>query len=119
MPSASVSTATAVKPGFFSNWRKANLKSFMVRGQWSVVRCHLFFYSAFRAPRSEFGSFITQRLHRIDSRRPARRQPASEDRDNKERCGSQKEHRRIPRRNAEQKTLHQSCPAQRQHESGN
>src|SRR6185503_8687829 len=33
MPSASVSTATAVKPGFFSSWRKANLKSFM-----SVVR---------------------------------------------------------------------------------
>ena len=31
MPSASVSTATAVKPGFFSNWRKANFKSFMVR----------------------------------------------------------------------------------------
>src|SRR5881296_1898923 len=37
MPSASVSTATAVKPGFFSSWRKANLRS-----------------------------FITQRLHRID-----------------------------------------------------
>src|SRR2546426_3154684 len=29
MPSASVSTATAVKPGFFNNWRKANLRSFM------------------------------------------------------------------------------------------
>ena len=28
--SASVSTATAVKPGFFSNWRKANFKSFMI-----------------------------------------------------------------------------------------
>jgi hypothetical protein len=24
-----VSTATAVKPGFFSNWRKANLRSFI------------------------------------------------------------------------------------------
>src|SRR2546430_7756310 len=80
MPSASVSTATAVKPGFFSNWRKANLKSFMVRGQWSVVRCHLFFYSAFRAPRSEFGSFITQRLHRIDLRRATRGQPAGSQR---------------------------------------
>src|SRR5438128_9508207 len=32
MPSASVSTATVVKPGFFSNWRKANLRSFMVEG---------------------------------------------------------------------------------------
>ena len=31
IPSASVSTATAVKPGFFSSWRKANFKSFMVR----------------------------------------------------------------------------------------
>jgi hypothetical protein len=30
MPSASVSTATAVKPGFFNSWRKANLRSFMV-----------------------------------------------------------------------------------------
>src|SRR5947208_11035365 len=46
MASASVSTATAVKPGFFSNWRKANLKSVIVRcqlsvvsGQWSVVSC--------------------------------------------------------------------------------
>jgi hypothetical protein len=29
MPSASVSTATAVKPGFFSNWRKANRTSVM------------------------------------------------------------------------------------------
>src|SRR2546422_157104 len=29
MPSASVSTATVVKPGFFSNWRKANLRSFI------------------------------------------------------------------------------------------
>src|SRR5262245_47087445 len=32
MPSASVSTATAVKPGFFSNWRRANLRSFMAQG---------------------------------------------------------------------------------------
>src|SRR2546430_11196231 len=38
MPNASVSTATGGKPGFFSNWRKANFKSVMVRGQWSVVR---------------------------------------------------------------------------------
>jgi hypothetical protein len=28
MPSASVSTATAVKPGVFSNWRRANFQSF-------------------------------------------------------------------------------------------
>src|SRR6058998_3162080 len=30
MPSASMSTATDVKPGFLSNWRKANLRSFMI-----------------------------------------------------------------------------------------
>src|SRR6188474_104755 len=27
IPRASVSTATAVKPGFFNNWRRANLRS--------------------------------------------------------------------------------------------
>src|SRR6266513_2826322 len=42
IPSASVSTATAVKPGFLKSWRKANLRS-----------------------------FITQCLHRIDLRRAA------------------------------------------------
>src|SRR5438445_8764376 len=51
MPSASVSTATAVKPGFFSNWRKANLRS-----------------------------FITQCLHRIDLGRAPRRQPTRQHR---------------------------------------
>src|SRR5207247_10299286 len=50
IPSASVSTATAVKPGFFSNCRKANLRS-----------------------------FITQRLHWIDMGRAARGQPAGAD----------------------------------------
>src|SRR5207302_155717 len=45
IPSASVSTATAVKPGFFSNWRKANFKSFIFSiydlrfGQRSGVPC--------------------------------------------------------------------------------
>src|SRR5438094_697284 len=51
MPSASVSTATAVKPGFFSNWRKANLRS-----------------------------FITQCLHRIDFCGAARREETSKQR---------------------------------------
>src|SRR6266545_1716220 len=36
MPSASVITATAVKPGFFSSWRKAERRTVMVRGQWSL-----------------------------------------------------------------------------------
>src|SRR6266516_5095860 len=40
MPSASVSTATAVKPGFFSSWRKANLRSFMVGGSIQWVEVH-------------------------------------------------------------------------------
>src|SRR5436309_13271118 len=31
MPRASVSTATAVKPGFFSSWRTANLRSFITQ----------------------------------------------------------------------------------------
>src|SRR5262245_19535068 len=48
-PSASVSTATAVKPGFFSSWRKANLRSVM-----------------------------TQCLNRIDLRRAARGDPTSQ-----------------------------------------
>src|SRR5688572_19095200 len=49
IPSASVSTATAVKPGFFSNWRKANLRS-----------------------------LITQSLHWIDSCGASRGQPGRE-----------------------------------------
>src|SRR5687768_13021491 len=65
MPSASVSTATAVRPGFFSNWRKANLRS-----------------------------FITKRDHRIDLGRPPRGQPGGEQRhsDHQER-GSHKRYR--------------------------
>src|SRR4030081_1257500 len=31
MPSASVMTATAVNPGFFKSWRKANFRSFMAQ----------------------------------------------------------------------------------------
>ena len=55
MPSASVSTATAVKPGFFSDWRMANFKSFMVRGQSSVVSC-LIPHSTLRIPHLNQGS---------------------------------------------------------------
>jgi len=52
MPSASVSTATAVNPGFFSSWRKANLRS-----------------------------FITQCLHGIDFGRASRRKVTGEESD--------------------------------------
>src|SRR5947199_218392 len=55
MPSANVSTATAVKPGFFSSWRRANLKSLMTEG-----------------------------LHWIDTHRSSRRQPASDESDGDE-----------------------------------
>ena len=57
MPSASVSTATAVKPGFFSSWRKANLRSFIV-------------YDL------RIRSFTSQSLHWIDVCRAPRGQPA-------------------------------------------
>src|SRR2546429_5738632 len=52
MPNARVSTATAVKPGVFSNWRKANLRS-----------------------------FIAQRLHRIDPGRATGRLQTGKDGD--------------------------------------
>src|SRR5439155_22741647 len=68
MPSASVSTATAVKPGFLSNWRKANLRSFMA-----------------------------QRLHRIDSRSTTRRQVAGGKDDQSHYCRDHQERLRIPR----------------------
>src|SRR5213593_1558683 len=60
MPSASVSTATAVKPGPFSSWRKANLRS-----------------------------FITQRHHRIDSRcSPCGQQASADQRGQDAQCHS-------------------------------
>src|SRR5438132_1588181 len=71
MPSASVSTATAVKLGFFSNWRKANLRS-----------------------------FITQRLHRIDLGRAACGKPACQDCQEKEQQSDTNEGHRVRRRNA-------------------
>src|SRR6266567_4305859 len=37
IPRANVSTATAVKPGLFNNWRTANLRSFMMLN--GCVRC--------------------------------------------------------------------------------
>src|SRR6266700_2530230 len=45
IPSARVSTATAVKPGFFSSWRKANLRSFMSCYLVSIAREWLGCYS--------------------------------------------------------------------------
>src|SRR5438105_475124 len=80
MPSASVSTATAVKPGFFSNWRKANFKS-----------------------------FITQCLHRIDLRGPARGQPAGEKRDQSQEQRDTRKRGGIQRAHAEKQTAQEAC----------
>ena len=56
-----------MKPGFFSNWRNANFKSFMVGCQWSVVRCQLLLISGsvrrFRgSSHSEFGFWVFLRI---------------------------------------------------------
>src|SRR6266853_5602509 len=66
MPSASVSTATAVKPGFFSSWRKANLIS-----------------------------FITESDNRIDPCRAARGQPARHQRHKDKNRSHAKERQRV------------------------
>src|SRR5712672_2639789 len=66
MPRASVSTATAVKPGFFISWRKANLRS-----------------------------FITQRLHRIDPRRAPGGNHAGQQRDDNKQHHNADERERV------------------------
>src|SRR2546426_485673 len=73
MPSASVSTATAVKPGLFSSWRKANLRS-----------------------------FITQRLHWIDLCRVAGGQPAGGERYRQQKQRYRRKRRWINRLDLEQ-----------------
>src|SRR5688572_4600489 len=66
MPSASVSTATAVKPGFFSSCRTANLRSFM-----------------------------TQRLHWMDPRGSTRRKKAGYQRDKQKRYRNRDKRTRL------------------------
>src|SRR5882762_11859854 len=106
MPSASVSTATAVKPGFFSNWRKANLRSFInqFRNPKTEIRKKpkarmpkgalaglLFWFSKFGI-RISLGirisvfvfSFVSQRLHGIDLRRAPRGYPTRQHRNGHE-----------------------------------
>src|SRR6266487_1089386 len=84
MPTASVSTTTAVKPGFFSNWRKANLKS-----------------------------FITQCLHGIDLGRAPRRQPTRQHRYDCEQHRHAGERHGINRADAVEEAQDKSCRAQR------
>src|SRR5881296_2372847 len=75
MPSASVSTATAVKPGFFSSWRKANLRS-----------------------------FITQCLHRIDIRRTARGDVAREEGNGTQESGNARKSEWVKRAKPEEQS---------------
>src|SRR5204863_1162852 len=84
MPSASVSTATAVKPGFFTSWRRAKRRSFM-----------------------------TQRLHRIDSRCTASGQPAGQDRYTGERYYNGDERHRVSRRGSVEQASDNSRERQR------
>src|SRR5213080_766194 len=75
MPSASVNTATAVKPGFFNNWRKANLRS-----------------------------FITQCLHRIDIRRAARGDVAREEGNGTQESGNARKSEGVKRAKPEEQS---------------
>src|SRR5688572_7673943 len=73
MPSASVSTAIAVNPGFFNNWRNASLTS-----------------------------FITQCLHGTHRSCPSRGDKTGDERDDKEQSAGARQQNRIVRRNVEQ-----------------
>src|SRR6266498_5113181 len=75
---------TAVKPGFFSNWRKANLKS-----------------------------FITQCLHRIDFSRSAGGQPAGQQRDSKQEQRNGGERQWISGAHAVKETSHNTRQGER------
>src|SRR5438477_10831098 len=88
MPSAGMGTATAVKPGFFSNWRKANLRS-----------------------------FITERLHRIDFRSPPRRQPAGANQRAQDAQRHSAEGQRIERTDASELMAEGSRRAERQRQA--
>src|SRR5207302_7143708 len=88
IPSASVSTATAVKPGFFNSWRNANLRS-----------------------------FITQRLNGIDFRSPPRRQPAGADQRAQDAQRHSAEGQRIERTDASELMAEGSRRAERQRQA--
>src|SRR5437762_264575 len=51
MPSASVSTATTVKPGFFRSWRQANFRSFI--GVTESLFLEAGFRPAYKVPRHD------------------------------------------------------------------
>src|SRR2546425_2284199 len=116
MPSASVSTATAVKPGCFSNWRKAKRRSFMVC--WSVEALKREVGSArpFNAPRftlkrfnASTKSFISQRLHGIDFGGSPCRQRTGQRCDRGQQKSVRRERERVGRAHAEQQGLHRTC----------
>src|SRR5262245_33245041 len=71
IPSASVSTATAAKLGFLANWRKANFKSFISKGDHGMNLCR----AASRQPAGSAGytnktnarAGKGQRVHGVDA----------------------------------------------------
>src|SRR5439155_25486392 len=116
MPRASVSTATAVKAGFFRRWRKANLRSFIFSCQWSVVRCpssvDLCVHCALPIPNSTFESFISQCDHRIDFGSPTRRDVTREKCNATEQERNRDEGHRISRSHSEQQRGKESGQSQ-------
>src|SRR5437870_4152805 len=82
--SACASLATEVEPGFFSSWRKANLRS-----------------------------FISQRLHRIDTRSAANREPAGQQRNHRHDHACSGKHRQGQSWHVEQDAAHRSPSQQR------
>src|SRR5438552_11356654 len=121
MPIANVIMATAVKPGFFSNWRMADLRSFMVSGQWTksqipntklqrnpkhqtpMAAAQPVYWSLRFGASLVFGawcfelSFVSQRLHRIDACRATGRQQAGKQRDGGEEERRSSQHDRVGR----------------------
>src|SRR6266446_9914226 len=84
MPSASVSTATALKPGFFTSWRMAN-----------------------------FRSLITQCLHRIDFGGAPRRQVAGGESHSPQKQTDQTERQRVGRSNSEKQARQETSEGHR------
>src|SRR5215471_15970037 len=88
IPSASVITATAVKPGFFSNWRMANFKS-----------------------------FISKNDNRIEPGCAARRKPAGQQRDHRQQEGNAHERHRVSWLDLVEKAGHKTCHSESSYEA--
>src|SRR5690349_12677146 len=84
MLGARMSAASALKPGFFSNWRKATLRSFMAQG-----------------------------LNRVSARGATRGKPTGEQRDNAEQRRNRDKRSRVGRTDVEEKASHQTSKRHR------